>query len=53
MRIYPIRGTSWSEKDRLELLTLLGKIGYRVSIGRERPEGKTSGAWIYYVEYEE
>ena len=51
MRIIPIKGFLWSGTDRVELLRPLGKIGYRVRLGREKPSG--SGQYIYYVEYDE
>lgn len=52
-RIYEQRTGSLSESDRLEIARLLIKAGYQVSIKRERPPGKDTGRWIYYVEYNE
>ncbi|MCL2563114.1 MAG: resolvase [Oscillospiraceae bacterium] len=40
-----------TEADRLQVATLLIKAGYTARIGRERPAGKDSGTYIYYVEY--
>ena len=47
-RIY---GGGFSQEDRLELVKLLVKAGYTARIGKERPKGKTSGAYVYFVEY--
>lgn len=53
MKILPIRGMVWNEADRLKLLELLGKLGYRVQLGRYRLNGTSTGAWVYYIEYDE
>lgn len=42
-----------SESDRLALAALLIKAGYVVRVGRERPPGKDTGQWKYFVEYSE
>jgi len=47
------RHCTLTENDRLELVRLLAKAGYRVRLGRERPPGKETGPYKYYVEYEE
>ena len=51
MRISPCKGFQWSEEDRLKLLALLGKLGYRVRMGRERPT--PNGSFVYFVEFDE
>lgn len=51
MRIYPQKGYSLTELERLEILRLLAKAGYTVRIGRERPINKSNGAYVFYIEY--
>ena len=50
-RLYAQNGNKWSEEDRNEIAKLLVKLGYCVKIGRERPQGKSQGTYIYFVEY--
>lgn len=50
-KIYSLRQGVLNEDDRLSLAALLIKAGYTVRIGKERPKGKTNGAYIYFVEY--
>jgi len=50
-RIYTMNGAKVNDNDRLELANMLVKFGYCVKIGKERPQGKTTGAFTYYVEY--
>lgn len=42
---------SCNEQDRLDIARLLIKAGYSVRIGREKPEGKKNGAYVYFIEY--
>jgi len=51
MKITCLKHGEMTLADRLELATLLAKAGYTVRVGRERPPGKSSGAFINYVEY--
>jgi len=53
MRILNQKTGSLNEVDRLELAKLLIKAGYTVSIGREKPQGKPTGAYIHYVDFSE
>lgn len=50
-KIYAKKHGVLNAEDRQALAALLIKAGYTVRIGRERPTGKTSGAYIYFVEY--
>jgi len=52
-KVYEQKSGKLTENDRFELVRLLGKAGYAVRIGRERPGGRQSGAWVYFVEYRE
>lgn len=51
MRIYPQKGGTLNEADRLELAKLLIKAGYRVNLGKEKQSG--SNIYTHYVEFEE
>lgn len=42
MKIEPKKGFTWSESDRLQVVSILAKIGYTVSIVKESKEGKTA-----------
>ena len=53
MKIQEQKHGALSESDRLELARLLLKAGYTVRIGRDRPPGKSTGAWVWYVQFEE
>ncbi|MCM1545270.1 MAG: resolvase [Ruminococcus sp.] len=50
-RIYAQKQGVLNANDREALALLLVKAGYAVRIGKERPAGKTNGAYIYFVEY--
>ena len=50
-KITNLRHGDMTRAEMLQLLSLLAKAGYAVKMGRERPPGKDSGAWIHYVEY--
>ena len=50
-KIYPQKDSHANENDRLALATLLIKLGYKVRIGKEKKEGKST--YIYFIEYEE
>lgn len=50
-RIYTQKQGALNDNDRQAMAALLIKAGYTVRIGKERPAGKTSGAYIYFVEY--
>lgn len=41
LHIEPKKGFSWTEAERVQLVSLLAKIGYQVCIGREKQQGKT------------
>lgn len=51
MRIYSLKQNSLNDSDRLDLARLLLKAGYTVKLGREKPAGKATGAYIYYIEF--
>ncbi|WP_206458675.1 resolvase [Anaerovorax sp. IOR16] len=53
MRIYSLKSGSLNEADRLEIARLLIKAGYTVRIGREKPSGRKSSAYVHFVEFEE
>lgn len=50
-RIYGVGRGQLNADERLEIVKLLAKAGYTVRVGCERPDGKTNGANIYFVEY--
>ena len=50
-KIYQQKDSHANENDRLALATLLIKLGYKVRIGKEKKEGKST--YIYFIEYEE
>ena len=54
MKITNQKHGTLTEADLLELAKLLVKAGYYgVHKGRERENGKQSGKYVHYVEYEE
>lgn len=50
-RVYNVDGGQLNQEERLDLLKLLARAGYSVRIGREKPQDKPNGAYIYFVEY--
>lgn len=52
-RIYSLKSGSLNEQDRLELARLLIKSGYTVRLGREKPQDKPNGTFVYFVEFTE
>ena len=50
-KIYAQKDSHINENDRLALASLLIKLGYKVRIGKEKKEGKSTN--VYFVEYEE
>ena len=50
-RIYSLKTGSLNENDRLEIARLLLKAGYAARLGRERPIGKSNGAFDYFIEF--
>ena len=50
-KIYNQKHGNLNDNDLQELGRLLLKAGYTVRLGKERPKGKTTGAYIKYVEY--
>lgn len=50
-RIYAKKYGKMDESDRLALVTLLAKAGYKVRLGREKTGD--SKPWVYFVEYED
>lgn len=50
-RIYAQKAQKFNDADFQAIAGLLIKAGYTVRIGRERPAGKDTGAWTYFVEY--
>lgn len=50
-RIYAQKAHKFNDADFQAIAGLLIKAGYTVRIGRERPAGKDTGAWTYFVEY--
>ena len=52
-RIFNQKNGNLNEHDRLELLKLLGKAGYIVALGKEKPGQKSNAQYIHYVEFYE
>lgn len=50
-KIYSLRQGVLNNDERAAIAYLLVKAGYTVRMGKERPKGKTSGAYIYFIEY--
>jgi len=50
-RIYSLKTGSLNETERLEIARLLLKAGYTARLGRERPAGKNSGNFDYFIEF--
>lgn len=50
-RIYSLKSGSLNESERIEIARLLLKAGYAARLGREKPQGKPSSAYEYFVEF--
>ncbi len=50
-RIYSLKSGSLNESERIEIARLLLKAGYTARLGREKPQGKPSGTYEYFVEF--
>lgn len=53
MKIRKLKNGTMTESDRIEIARLLVKAGYTVRIVRERPAGKTAGAYEHFIEFSE
>lgn len=50
-RIYGVDGGQLNQEERLDLVKMLARAGYAARVGREKPQEKPNGAYVYFVEY--